>query len=68
MISSALIGKVNQPFGISTEVFDVGTLRPFQVLPQAFYGPVGLTSESYEGVGLTGSFPLLNSWHLSYDV
>jgi hypothetical protein len=60
-------GKVNQPFGLSTEVFDVGTLRPFLELPQAVYGPIGLTSESYEGVGFTGTVPL-NSWTLSYDL
>jgi phosphate-selective porin O/P len=61
-------GKVNQPFGISTEVFDVGTLRPFLALPQAFYGPIGLNSEAYEGIGFTGSVPLSHSWDLSYDV
>jgi len=61
-------GLVNQPFGISTEVFDVGTLRPFLQLPQAFYGRIGLTSEAYAGVGLTGSIPLPGSWRLTYDV
>jgi hypothetical protein len=61
-------GKVKQPFGISTEVFDVGTLRPFLALPQAVYGPVGLTAEAFQGVGFTGSVPLVHSWRLSYDV
>jgi len=61
-------GVVPQPFGISTELFDVGTLRPFLVLPQAVYGSVGLTSEAYWGVGFTGSVPLVQSWHLAYDV
>jgi hypothetical protein len=60
-------GKVKQPFGISGEVFHVGTLRPFLELPQAVYGPSGLTDEAYEGVGLTGAVPL-QSWRLSYDV
>jgi Phosphate-selective porin O and P len=48
-------GQVKQPFGISNEVFAVGTLRPFYALPQAVYGPVGLVSDSYKGIGLTGS-------------
>ena len=39
-------GKVKQPFGISTEVFAVGTLRPFTELPQAVYGPAGLVGET----------------------
>jgi hypothetical protein len=61
-------GKVKQPFGISAEVFHVGILRPFLALPQAVYGPSGLTTEAYEGVGFTGSLPLPQSWRLSYDV
>lgn len=61
-------GKVKQPFGISAEVFDVGTLRPFFELPQGVYGPVGLVGESYKGVGLTGSFALKGGWELRYDV
>jgi len=61
-------GKVPLPFGISTEVFDVGTLRPFLELPQAVYGPVGIVGESYTGVGLTGSFDLKGGWGLAYDV
>ena len=61
-------GKVPQPFGISAEVFDVGTLRPFLDLPQAVYGPTGLLGENYKGVGLTGSFALKGGWELMYDL
>ena len=61
-------GKVQKPFGISTEVFHVGTLRPFLELPQTVYGPVGIVGESYTGVGLTGSFDLKGGWGLTYDV
>ena len=61
-------GKVKQPFGVSTEVFDVGTLRPFLALPQAVYGPVGIVAEAFGGIGFTGSVPLIHSWRLSYDV
>jgi len=61
-------GKVKQPFGISAEVFDVGTLRPFTELPQAVYGPVGLVGESYKGIGLTGLVTFKSRWELAYDV
>jgi hypothetical protein len=61
-------GKVKQPFGISAEVFDVGTLRPFAALPQAVYGPAGLVGETYKGVGLTGNVGLKGGWSLDYDV
>jgi hypothetical protein len=61
------VGKVKQPFGLSTEVFDVGTLRPFYALPQAVYGPVGFVAEGYVGVGLTGRFETRRRWELDYD-
>lgn len=61
-------GKVKQPFGISTEVFAVGTLRPFTELPQAVYGPVGLVGENYKGIGLTGLVAFHSHWGLAYDV
>lgn len=61
------VGKVQQPFGIYTEVFDVGTVRPFLSLPQSVYGPVGIVSEGYQGVGLRGTYPL-GKWGVSYDL
>jgi hypothetical protein len=61
-------GKAKQPFGLYSEVFDVGTLRPFASLPQGVYGPVGLIGRSYKGLGLTGSSPVGQSWTLQYDV
>jgi hypothetical protein len=61
-------GKVKQPFGLSAEVFDVGTLRPFYELPQATYGGIGLVGESYKGVGLSGYVGLKHGWGLNYDV
>ncbi|HYD54345.1 MAG TPA: hypothetical protein VEA99_17040 [Gemmatimonadaceae bacterium] len=60
-------GRVKQPFGIATEVFDVGTLRPFFNLPQAVYGPQGFVSEGYDGAGVTGTLPLRGGWSLQYD-
>lgn len=61
------VGKIKQPFGLSTEVFDVGTLRPFYALPQALYGPVGFVAEGYLGVGLTGERSFSGDWGLRYD-
>ena len=61
-------GKVKHPFGIYTEVFDVGTLRPFFWLPQGIYGPSGVVSEAYRGIGATGSTFPLGAWRLEYDL
>ena len=35
-------GRAKQPFGGYTEIFDVGTVRPFYALPQGVYGPAAL--------------------------
>lgn len=61
-------GKVRQPFGAYTEVRDVGTLRPFIDLAQAVYGPIGLTSIAYEGIGFSGIVRLNPDWELEYDM
>lgn len=62
------VGKVKQPFGIYTEIFDVGTVRPFLSLPQSIYGPVGTIAVGYQGVGLRGTRPIGRGWNLGYDV
>jgi len=54
------------PFGIYSEFPDVGTLRPFLVLPQATYGQIGFLGQSYQGVGLTGSFG--GHWKAQWDL
>jgi hypothetical protein len=61
-------GLVQQPFGLYTEIFDVGTLRPFLLLPQSLYGPVGTIAVSYEGLGLVGRTSGPHGWHLGYDL
>src|SRR4051794_923896 len=35
--TSLRVGQVKQPFGLSSEVVQVGTLRPFVALPQSVY-------------------------------
>jgi hypothetical protein len=62
------VGKVKQPFGIYGEIYDVGTLRPFQSLPAGIYGPADFVGESYLGAGLTGSFFSTGGWGLGYDL
>ena len=59
-------GQVKQPFGIYTEVYDVGTVRPFLSLPQSVYGRSGMIGEAYRGVGFTG-VRSLGSWEVEYD-
>ena len=60
-------GRVKHPFGIYGEIFDVGTLRPFFLLPQSIYGPQGITAKSYDGLGLVG-FRSGESWGVGYDL
>jgi hypothetical protein len=61
------IGQVKHPFGLYTEVFTVGTLRPFLDLPQGLYGPAGFAGQAYRGVGITGTAEA-GAWTVSYDV
>ncbi len=70
-VSDALkirIGRVKHPFGLYGEIFDVGTLRPFYLLPQSIYGPNGFTAKAYNGVGLTGSHSFRSGWGIQYDL
>ncbi len=61
------LGRVKHPFGLYTEVFDVGTIRPFFLLPQSIYGPNGLTAQSYDGAGLRG-VQHGSRWSLEWDL
>lgn len=62
------IGKVKQPFGIYTEIFDVGTVRPLFALPQGIYSPQGIVAKAYSGLGIAGSYFSSQGWGLQYDV
>jgi hypothetical protein len=62
------VGRGKHPFGLYGEVFEVGTLRPFYLLPQGVYGPNGFTSESYDGLGIVGSRYGVSGWGIQYDV
>jgi len=62
------LGAVKRPFGIYSEIFDVGTLRPFFSLPGAVYATTGINAEAVHGINLTGSFMQTGGWTLSYDI
>ena len=62
------VGKVLVPFGLYSETYDVGTLRPFYLLPQFYVGTAGLIPKAYLGGGVTGAPPLGQKWELQYDV
>ena len=62
------MGKIKLPLGISSETEAIGTLRPFYSLPHVVYGPTGLATESYYGIGITGELFSERRWSLSYDV
>ena len=62
------IGAVKQPFGIWTEIFDVGTLYPFVNLAQGIYGPAGFVAESYLGLGFAGRLDVGGGWQMQYDL
>jgi hypothetical protein len=57
-------GKIKNPVGLYTEIYDVGTLRPFYLLPQSRYDGV---SKSYTGAGLTWE-GFTGSWEFAADV
>ena len=61
-------GKIKAPIMLLNEVHDVGTVRPFFLLPIGIYGDS--TAENYQGAGLTGVFSLgfESDWQLSYDL
>lgn len=62
------IGKIKSPFGLYSEIIDVGTLRPFFSPPQNMYGAPGFVQKSYNGIGLTGSVYFRGNWNIEYDV
>ncbi len=56
-------GKIRNPLGLYTDIYKVGTLRPFYLLPNAYYR---LAPESYVGAGLN-RVQRFGSWELELD-
>lgn len=61
------LGRVKHPGMLYSEVFNVGTVRPFLTLPPAVYGATGHAFENYTGVGLHG-FLYPGAWQLAFSV
>jgi hypothetical protein len=61
-------GKVLAPFGLYSEIYDIGTLRPFVYLPQIYQGRLGLVPKSYLGAGITGVHAIGSEWEVDYDL
>ncbi len=59
------IGKVKAPFMLYSELYSVGTIRPFFSLAQGIYKDTA--TEGYKGLGITGFFDLQN-WEVQYDL
>ncbi|RKH52246.1 hypothetical protein D7Y23_07615 [Corallococcus sp. AB050B] len=60
-------GRNQLPLALYSEIYDVGTLRPFNALPQGTYGPTTIGVENYDGLGLTGRINLPGEWMVEYD-
>jgi hypothetical protein len=61
-------GRIRKPFGVYAEQLNVGTARPFLLLPLGLYGPQGFTAKAYNGAGLAGRFTAFYSWRIQYDL
>ncbi|HEV8579017.1 MAG TPA: hypothetical protein VGX68_08020 [Thermoanaerobaculia bacterium] len=66
--SAVKVGRVQIPFGIYNEVRDVGTLLPFYRPSTNFYGEGAYTSETVDGIVLSHTFELGDSWALDGDL
>jgi hypothetical protein len=61
-------GMPKVPLGLSWDVNDLGTVRPFLRLPNSIYGNTNFGGYSYLGVGLAGTKELPRGFELGYDV
>jgi hypothetical protein len=62
------VGMPKVPLGISWDVNDVGTVRPFLRLPSSVYGNTNFGGYSYLGVGAAGTVGLPREFELAWDV
>ncbi len=60
------IGRIQQPLGIYSQIYDVGTLRPTTFLPQSVYGPAGMVAEGFRGLSFSGNHR--GNWGVSWNV
>jgi Trimerisation motif/Phosphate-selective porin O and P len=60
-------GQVKNPFGLYSEFFGIGTIYPFNDVPQSIYGGTAIGNEFYRGVGISGRAFATRKWEASYD-
>lgn len=61
-------GVLKHPFGIFGEVVNVGTLRPFFLIPASVYGATEISGSGVNGLALSGVIHPGKGWELSYDL
>lgn len=61
-------GKIKAPLMLFNEIHDVGTVRPFFMLPIGVYSDS--TAEYYQGAGITGVYSpdFESDWQFFYDI
>jgi len=61
-------GQVKNPFGLYSEYFGIGTVYPFNDIPQSIYGGTTIGKEFYRGVGVSGTAFTTRKWEGTYDL
>jgi hypothetical protein len=64
---NARAGRFSQPFGLYSEILEIGTLRPLYSLPTSVYGDSGFTALAVTGVDVLGSIDLPGDWLVKYN-
>jgi len=60
-------GQAKNPFGLYSEYLGIGTLYPFNNVPQSIYGGTAIGDEFYRGVGVSGRTFATRNWEMTYD-
>ncbi|MGH1366615.1 MAG: hypothetical protein ACRBF0_23850 [Calditrichia bacterium] len=66
--SSIQIGKMLRPFGIYSEISDVGVLLPFYQATYPLYFEGNFTSKTYNGVALSHEIEFWDDWNFHVDI
>lgn len=61
-------GQVKNPFGLYSEFLGIGTVYPFNDVPQSIYGGTTIGKEFYRGIGASGTTFTTRKWEGTYDV
>jgi hypothetical protein len=60
-------GQAKNPFGLYSEYLGIGTLYPFNDVPQGIYGGTSIGNEFYRGFGVSGRAFAKRKWEMDYD-